>query len=61
MAPSSMKMEAFWGWFACDTKETMLPLIFSIFAVAPIYNHGLPNIYGIDKMINTVFIYLFTY
>lgn len=47
--------------FGYDTKEKMLPLIFSIFAVMLIYNHGLPYNYDIDKMINTVFIYLFTY
>ena len=38
-------------------QETVLLLMFSVFAVAPIYNQGLPNIYDIRKVINTVFIY----
>ena len=33
--------------------------MFSVFAVAPIYNQGLPNIYDIGKVINKVFIYSF--
>lgn len=45
LPPASMKMEAFYGWFDYDTEEKLFPLIFSLFAFAPIYKHGLPNIY----------------
>lgn len=54
-----MNMETFLGWFGYDIKEKIHFLVFLIFAITPIHNHGLPCKYDIYKMIDAVF--LFTY
>lgn len=53
-------MEVFPGWFVYDAKEKTLSMVFSIFAVTSVYNHGLPNNHDFDEMIDImVLFYLF--
>jgi len=54
MAPS-MNMETFLGWFGYDIKEKIHFLVFLIFVITLIHNHGLPYKYDIYKMIDTCF------
>lgn len=60
MAPSSVNMETFLGWFGYDIKEKIHFLVFLIFAITPIHNHGLPCKYDIYKMMDAVFLFTFS-
>lgn len=57
MTPPSMNMETFLGWFGYVRKEKTHFMVFSMFAITPIHNHGFSYMYGFYKTIDIVFLF----